>query len=57
MSNTDSVAIKVEALRTVMEQMDQCLTELDRLGAELAAARLAHALETVQSEICDITMH
>jgi hypothetical protein len=34
--------------------MAQCLAELDRVGAELAAARLAHAIETVQSQIADI---
>jgi hypothetical protein len=57
MSEMESVAVKVEALRNVVKQMDRCLAELDRLGAELAAARLAHAIETVQSDIADITMH
>lgn len=57
MSDLESVAVKVRALRNVVEQMDRCLGDLDRLGAELAAARLAHAIETVHSEIADITMH
>jgi hypothetical protein len=42
---------RTRGLLKVLAQMEECLRELDRLGAGLAGPRLAHAVEDLRLEI------